>query len=222
MTRYQEYDVENVICHQKVSSIYYSPGDEALSKIIDLHITGYTWELVASWINETTETDTFTQEYSCGYKVTEGTEAETHWKATGEFKGLGIEIGGSSKNFSSQETSESAKITRTINVGPNSSLYFYQKRYKFKPEVWFILDAWNENWTVGSRNSYVYARVDECVDIDSSEFLTTPSAVSGKAPGSLTCTSQSDLKHPGDTRVRKFENCTTRCQENLINKGVQL
>ena len=210
--------MKDAICRQKVSSIYSRYADEALYKIIDLHVTGYTWELVASWINETTETDTYTQEYSCGYTVTEGTETEIHWKATGELKGLGIEIDGSSKNFSSQETSESAKITRTINVGPKSSLYFYQKRYKFKPEVWFILDAWGKNWTVGSRNSDVYARANECVDIDSSEFLTTSSAVSGKAPRSLTCTSQSDLKHPRDTPVKRFENCTKSCRESLSNK----
>ena len=105
--------------------------------------------MIASWTNETSSTDTYSQEYSCGCTITEGTDVDVNFEGSAELKGLRIEVGGSTKSFSSQETSLAVKYMQTINMGLNSTVYFYQKRYTFKPKIWFILDAWNQHWTVG-------------------------------------------------------------------------
>ena len=218
MTDKLEYDVEDVICHQKRTNLYYDDGDQALDKVVDVHITGYKWQLIASWTNKSSSADTYSQEYSCGYTVTEGMETNADFEASAEFKGLGIKIGGSTKNFSSQETSTAVKYTQTVNVGPNSTVYFYQKRYTFKPEVWFILDAWNQHWTVGRYKSSGYAHVNQCLQIDSAEFLTTNVALSDK--GTVVCTAQSGLERHDDYPIKLFLDCPSKCREYLHSRGV--
>lgn len=58
MSEHIEYDMDNVICCQKEDTLYYDDGDQALYKVVDLHIADYTWQLVASWDNQSNDSDT--------------------------------------------------------------------------------------------------------------------------------------------------------------------
>jgi len=220
MTDHLEYTATDGkgVCHQAKSSLYSSAGDEALSKVIDLRFSGYTWRLLASWKNDTSDKEQFQYECSSSLTVTKGSEADTHWKVSGEFKGLGVEIGGASKTFSTEEVTTTTKKTLTGSIDPNKSVYLYQKLYKFDWEVWYILDAWGKNWTVGNWKSSGYAHKSGTTEISSFDFLTTNSELSGKE--TISCKSQSDVDTPDRYTTKQFQDCTRSCQNYLHDRGV--
>ena len=197
------------------SCIYFSSGDEALYKVTELRFTGYEWGFLDSWVNNTDGTDSITLSYTSELKVTSGTTSETNWGLGAEFKGLSMNVGGSNKTFSSEETSESTTKTITVQIPPHSSVYLYQKVYKFKARAWFILDAWGSDWTVGSQGGYVITAVSEDFDVKGTEYITTGASLSGS--DSTKCTAVNGIRYP---TVRKFENCTQRCKNYLSDRGL--
>jgi len=220
MTDHLEYTTadDKAVCHQAKSSLYYYAGDEALSKVIDLHFIGYTWKLLASWTNSTSEKEQFRYDCSTSLTVTKGSEADTQWKVSGEYKGLGVEIGGATKTFSTEETTTTTTKTLTGSIDPNTSVYLYQKIYSFNWDVWFILDAWNKNWTVGNWKSSGYADKTGATEIGTFDFLSTNSELSGKS--TISCTSQSNIDTPNSYDIKQFQDCTRRCQSYLHERGV--
>ncbi|KAK0226323.1 hypothetical protein IW262DRAFT_758331 [Armillaria fumosa] len=68
-----------------------------------------------------------------------------------EFKGLSLSISRGTKTISTYETTDTQTKTISLSVSPKSTLTFYQKRYRFKITMFFILDAWGQEWNVGHR-----------------------------------------------------------------------
>ncbi|OBZ69480.1 hypothetical protein A0H81_10574 [Grifola frondosa] len=60
-----------------------------------------------------------------------------------------MEIGGTTKTFSHEETRRPVTHKIEIPVEAGQTTYFYQRKYKLKTRVWFMLDAWGQAWVVG-------------------------------------------------------------------------
>jgi len=206
----------DTIVKQTRSTLYSDPGDQALYKIIDLHFLGFEWIQLASWENDTDQTDTYEHSYSTQFTIRTGQEVNNQWNFGGDFKGLSLGVGGSTTTITEQEVTTTKSYTVTVNVGPTSAVYFYQKRYYFKPVVWFKLDAWGKLWTVGNWERAGVAALSGNVEIDANEYLTRPAALSGS--GTLSVTAWSDVW--AQDNIKQFQDCTRKCQDYLHDRGV--
>jgi hypothetical protein len=216
MSDRQSYDEgNNTIVKQSSSVLYSNAGDEALHKLIDLHYDGFEWQYINSWINKTNQTNTYVQTYTSQLSITQGKDAENHWSFGADFKDLSVGIGSSTKKFTPEETTTSKAYTVTVNVGPNSSVYFYQKKYKFKPVVWFRLDAWAKFWAVGNWKSGGVCALNGYVEIDSNEYLTTDSVLSGSGFASAQAASGIVLQD----NIKQFQDCPKKCRNYLYDRG---
>ena len=213
------YNAPDTIVQQIKKTLYYTAGDQALYEWLDVHCTGYEWVLVHSQQNDTDSPTKLDISYTTQLKVTEGSETETHFEMGGAFEGLSMSVGGSYKMFHSEETTKSKTVTFSLPCDAHKTTYFYQKRFVFQPIGWFVLDAWNEQWTVGSQGGYKVSWIREKIQIDSTDTLTTNKELSGS--GATTITSAPNAMHPYDWRVRKYENCTGRCKDFLRDRGVK-
>lgn len=77
------------------------------------------------------------------------------------------------KTFSTYGTTNTQTNMIQLRVLIKSTLVFYQKRYQFKIMMFFILDAWGQEWNVGPHGGYGIERKECEVEIMSEDFLTT-------------------------------------------------
>lgn len=84
--------------------------------------------------------------------------------------------------------------------------------------MFFILDAWNEEWNAGSPGGYVIARKECTVQIMGDEYLTTDSELRGT--GSMTVQTVSRANRESARATRKRENLTQRAKNELNKMGV--
>lgn len=217
-TSFQRYFVYDTIVAQKKTTIYFDPGQEALYQFLDTKSQGFEWVLQMSWVNDGDSSHTYKETVTEGLVLRSGAETEAHFGVSAAFKGLGIEIGGSRKTFTEQETSRAREVEKSITIGPKSSTYFYQKRYSFKSTVWFVFDGWNEEWLVGSLGSYTPITRDTLVEIESNEFAT----LTRRLDGSIITSAETPkgIKYPSNFRARKFENITPRAKRELHRRGI--
>ncbi len=98
-------------------------------------------------------------------KITKGTEVTNSVGIGAEFKGLSLSMNSETKTFSAYESTDTQTKTITLSVPPKSTLTFYQKKYRFKITMFFILDAWGQEWNVGSQGGYDIKRKECEVEI---------------------------------------------------------
>ncbi len=202
------------------STIYYSPGDQAFFAAIDTYLVDTTWVHQLSWENNTDAAQTYAHQYTTELKVTKGTEVTVSVSIGAEFKGLSIGIEGSTKTFSTYETTSSQTKTLTVNVPPHKKVTFYQRQYTFTNKMFFILDAWNEEWNAGSPGGYDITRKECTVHIMSEDYLTTETELSNGAVGTIQVDTVRRANHEGDRKTRKRENLTGRAKDELSKMGV--
>lgn len=213
-----EYDrTTNTIVRQKRSFLYNDPGDQSLYKIIDVHFLGFQWIRLASWENDTDQANTYEQTYSTQFVIKTGQEANDKWDFVDAFKGLTLSVGECTNTITDEEVTATRVHTASCSAGPRSTTYFYQKRYYFKPIVWFKLDAWNQLWTVGNWESPGVALKFGEVEVDSDEYCTKTVALSGSG-GSLHVAAASDVW--AQDNMKRFEDCPRKCQDYLHDRGV--
>ncbi|KAI0635555.1 hypothetical protein C8Q77DRAFT_1155348 [Trametes polyzona] len=202
------------------STIYNTPGDQAFFAAIDTYLVDATWVKKMSWDNNTDATQTYSLSYSTALKITSGSEVTNSVGIGAEFKGLSISMDSSIKTFSSTETTDTVTKTVTVNVPPKKKLTFYQRRYDFRSTMFFILDAWGEEWNAGSEGGYVITRKNCTVQINSEDYLTSETELSDEATGTMKVKTVSRANLEGGRKTRKRENLTQRAKDALHRMGV--
>lgn len=215
---FQHYKVSETIVGQKKTTIYFNFGNDALYQFLDTKSQGFEWVLQMSWANESTSPQTYKETVTEGFVNRTGSETEAHFGISAAFKGLGIDIGGSHKTFTEQETSHVRAVEKTVTIIPNATTYLYQKRYRFKSTVWFVNDGWNKEWLVGSKGNYIPVTRDALVEIESNEFATLTRRLNGSTD--VAAETPRGIKYPSDFPARKFENITERAKWELSSRGI--
>lgn len=202
------------------STIFSYAGDEAFFAAIDTYLVDTTWLHQLSWENNTDAAQTYTYQYTTELKVTKGTEVTVSVGIGAVFKGLSIGIEASTKTFSTYETTSSQTRTLTVNVPPRKKVTFYQRRYTFTNKMFFILDAWREEWNAGSPGGYDIARKECTVQIMSEDYLTTETELTNGAVGTIRVNTVGRANNEGARKTRKRENLTERAKRELSKMGV--
>ena len=218
---YAEYLVNNtVVSREKKECFKYS--DQDLFQRDDISCGGFEWVKVFSWTNESSESNVYTREFQEGLVVREGEENEVNFGISGAFKGLGISFGGSHKTFTENETSTVTKTSQQITVPPNSTVYFYQKQYKFATKSWWgqYVPDWDEYnfFDIGKTGNagQTITRTAE-MTIQAEEYAT----LLRELKGSTTITVSSAPYRTDEAPVnRQYVNSTATAKQWLGNKGV--
>jgi len=198
-------------------TLYYISGDEALYAAVDTYLVDITWVSKMSWKNDTDATQTYAYSYTTALAITKGSEINNGFSVSGSFKGLGLTVDHSEKVFKSTETTESKTTAVTISVPPRSLLIFYQKRYNFRKSMFFILDAWMQEWNMGSWGGSTPTKLACEVAIESEEFATLDAELDASTTGTVAVDSISGT--PGAGMTRKRENCTQRSKAEVEAMG---
>ncbi|KAL9602699.1 MAG: hypothetical protein Q9219_001689 [cf. Caloplaca sp. 3 TL-2023] len=149
---FQVYRVDDTVV-DRARTMIYQQQRENLFQRENISFHGFEWVLRFRWVNEFDTEHTYTTTVQQGLTIAQGQETERNFGISGSFKGLGISAGGSRKNFSSVETSRIETIEKKITVPARSTVWFYQKQYKFSTAVWWgqHVPEWREHnyFTVG-------------------------------------------------------------------------
>ncbi|KAB8075477.1 hypothetical protein BDV29DRAFT_171795 [Aspergillus leporis] len=200
--------------------IYCYNGDEALYKIVDIHILGYEWCKLLGYSNPSDNPVFETESNTTTFRVKTGEESQHKVDISGEFSGLkvGLKAGYSfeHKTFSEEETITETKHGETVKVKPHTAVYRYKKLYRFKVHVWYQLDAWNRIWTVGKRGKDELLEVLSTVEIFTNDKLQTGKEIVGtKEVEFHTVKRVAEQKN-----IKRLEDCTSRCQNYLRDQGI--
>ncbi|KAH8119518.1 hypothetical protein DFH11DRAFT_451123 [Phellopilus nigrolimitatus] len=208
----------DVLLSRSRQTVYSAAGDEALYAIVTNYLVQIQNDKLMSWDNSTSAAQSYTQEYKTELKVTNGSEVSNTIGLSAAFKGITISAEHSEKTFHSEETTTSKTETTRVEVAPRSELFFYQRKYVLRSDVYFILDAWNEEWIVGSWEGYdvSHARCD--VEIHSNDYITSETSLKGETTINVDAASVKDFD--AGLRIRKFENCTERAKGTMRAMGV--
>jgi len=202
---------QDPIVDQWKDTIYHHKGEQALYKMVDVHLEGYEWVPIGKWDNHGDKPITYKSEL----KITQGDSVEERWGFKLAFRGLQFNIGGNKQRFSREETTTSNEYTVTVPADLKLPAYVYQKRYKFKAQLWFLLDDRNQVWTVGEYKKPGVLSEDGVVEINSDECVVKPLPLSGE--GSI------DVAHAEHIRkqdnIKQFDECPSRCQNFLVYQG---
>lgn len=104
-------------------------------------------------------------------------------------------------------------IKSTITVPSRSLVIVYQRRYKFKNSMFFILDAWGTKSNVGSWGSNEFTTKECVVEIMSEDFTVMRSELDGTRMGTLDVACVEAAQPVGTTRMR--DECTGWCKDKL-------
>ncbi|KAH9957589.1 hypothetical protein BC827DRAFT_1261524 [Russula dissimulans] len=162
--------------------IYFIYWNHALYAAVDTYLIDTTWVSKMTWKNDTDAAQTFTHTYSTDFRITNGNEVDKGYSVAQAYKGISVTIEGQEKNF---DTMEKQTIAVTLSVLPRSCLIFYQKRYRFKESMFFILDAWNRDWNVSIFEGCNLARKECEVEIMSEDYATLTYELDGTQAGTM-------------------------------------
>jgi hypothetical protein len=220
MSAHKVYKPENtVIIKQERSKLPYSNNnDETLYKVIDIQFVNYEWIHLASWKNETDQTDEYEHTFSPTLSIMgdKSEEINAQWNFKAMLKGLSAVINGLASTITEDVVPTTANSKATIKVLPKSSVHLYQKRYSLKPVVWFQLNAGCQVSTVGLWKRDGVATREASVKIDSSDYLTTTKALLGS--DSLNVVPALNIQTQINTK--QWQDCPGKCQGYLNALGV--
>lgn len=128
------------------STIYNYPGDEAFYASMDTYLIDTTWVSKMSWENNNAATQMCSLQYTTQLTVTEGTEVTNSVGIGAEYKGLSLSMNSETKMFLSYETTDTQTKMVTLSIPPKSTLAYYQRKYQFRDTMFFVLDAWGQEW----------------------------------------------------------------------------
>ncbi|KAH9959846.1 hypothetical protein BC827DRAFT_1384581 [Russula dissimulans] len=208
--------VGDALVHAKRQAVYVLGPHEALYAAVDTYLIDTSWVSTITWKNNTDATQTFTHTYSTNFKITKGDDVNFGYSVAQTYKGISVTIEGHDKNF---DTTEKRTITVTFNVPPRSRLVFYQKRYRFKDSMTFILNYKNAEWNVGHSNSArgEFARKECEVEIMSEDYATLTGELDGRNAGTMEVKSIDPVK--GADRLFPMEMCPELCRTKLSQMG---
>lgn len=170
-------------------------------------------------MNETNTDNTYTITTEEGLTIREGQETERNFGVSAAFKGLGVNVGGSRKTFTSRETSNVTKVEKKIVAEARTTIYFYQKRYNFLQEVWLWqkVPSWDahNHFRIGADVTYNIVKRTASVFIMSNEFASLNRRLSGATTTSADPAPPISPADPGT--VRQFINITQKAKNQLKN-----
>lgn len=202
-----------VLVNQTKRTAYYDPGDQALYAILEAYLQKIEWELVFSRTNYTSTEEKHEVTTRTGLKVTNGTEASVSLNIGAAYEGLSIGFSGSYKTFTTTETTQEKEYKTTYTLPPNKSLYVYQRKYTFDERIWWILDAWNDLWTVGQNNTYETVTANIILKIHTDEVLSSDTILTVQQSTHIEPAVKTQNEN-GQTR-RQFTNITQRAKDSI-------
>jgi len=198
--------------------IYNFIGKESLYAAADTYLVDITWVSKMSWKNDTDATQTYSQSHTTGLTVTAGGEVNNGFSLSASFEGIVITTNSSEKIFTSTETRQSMTTTTNISIPARSLVIFYQKRYKFRMSMFFILDAWGREWNVGSWGGYEITRKECEVVIDSEDYATLNTELDGSTTGTVDAKTVNST--PCAQETKKRDDCTGMSRDKIAEMGV--
>ena len=218
-----EYRARNVMV-KRSSRVIYNVTRENLVERQDVIFQGFDWFRHFSWTNQSNLPDQRSRTVEEGLVVRTGQETERNFSVGGAFKGLSMNVGGSRREFSERETSRSVSITKTVNVEPQATTSFYQKRYNFLVEVWFWqrVPGWEphaNHFGIGETGaaSRTIKRTAE-IEIFSEDFATLLHRLNGSTTITVTAAPRPRDDPPLN---RQFINITQRAKDHLRTVGIR-
>ena len=196
----------------------YIPGDEGLYAAIDTYLVDTTWVRTMSSKNDTDGAQQYNIEYNTELRITQGLEVCYVFSIANVYEGMSTTIERQEKVFKATETTRTKTISVNVTIPPRSRLIFYQRRYRFKNNMFFILDAWAKEWNVGSWGGYDASRKECIVEIFSEDYATLTSELDGSRIGTMDVETVTNVQGADTSRMR--EECTERCKETLARMGV--
>lgn len=229
LLQYQRLDTGTTLVSQVARWVFNYPGNESLRAIVESFLIDIIWVEVFSRHNftdsplqETVRVLTryvvprtasiFLLTHDDRRTITSGSETNKEMNIGAAYNGLSIGFGASTKTFSSTETVSELEVTTVYTVPPQSSLYVYQRRYRFREEIWWIADAWKDLWNVCTPGGgYVLLRVPFNSYIDADERMAIDKPLSGSFRA-YTTTAPRDYASYNQIN-RQFHNHTDRTRK---------
>ena len=181
--------------------------------MIDTYLVDTAWVSRMSWKNETEATQIYTNTSTTGVTIIQGSEINDVFSLGAIHKGASVTIDHRAKIFTPTETTESRTITVNLSVPPRSRLAFYQKWYKFRDSVSFVLDAWGKEWNVGDWGGHDKLRKECEVVIMSDEYVTLQAELPVSGTGTIDVDTVDHA--PGVDAIKKWPDCTQWCKDKL-------
>ncbi|KAI9510339.1 hypothetical protein F5148DRAFT_599218 [Russula earlei] len=200
----------DALVNSRRQEIYFIYWNHALYAAVDTYLVDTTWVSRLTWKNDTDAMQTFTHTYTTDFRVTKGDEVNKGYSVAQAFERISVTIEGQTKAF---KPTGNSTIAMTLNVLPRSCLVFYQKRYRFKESMSFILDAWNRDWNVSVSEGCDLARKHCEVEIMSDDFATLTAELDGTRTGTMDVKTVHRTQGPNITKRR--EECPEQCRKQL-------
>ena len=187
---------------------------ESLYAAVDTYLINTTWVSRMSWKNDTDATQTYTYTYTTGLRITKGKEVNNGFSLGSVYEGLSVTIDDQETVVRPAEIAETKPITITLSVPPRSRLIFYQRRYKFRSSMFFVLDtAWGRFWNICRLDSSDLLRKECEVEIMSEDYATLRAELDGTRTGTINVDTVNRAQ--GADMTKKREECSDRCKEKL-------
>ena len=104
-----------------------------------------------------------------------------------------------------------------INVNSWSTVYVYQRRYTFRCEATFLVDAWGRQTLVGSQGNLEPQRAICEVEVWTKEIVTVDEPLIYEHKETF----NGQTRYPLEEAVRKFEELPQRAKDTLRSRFVQ-
>jgi hypothetical protein len=197
---------------------YDEPGNEKLTRVLDIFYVGYEWELVKQGRTQGGGTELkYSYRKGLVFPYESDEKYNVWWNIRTAFEGLQLHYW---KWLADDETAELAFHEGTQQVAPDEYVYIYQKKYKFNVVIWFNLDAWGKEWTVGFRHYDTRAVVQVHARVWSDEFIKRSNPLEGSVE-----VRPEILDYPVEATehdIKRFQDCTSKCQNYLSDRGFNL
>jgi hypothetical protein len=184
----------------------------------DTYLIDITWVPMMSWKNNTDMMQTYSYSCTTGLTITSGREVNSGFTLAALYQGASVTIDNQERVFKPTETTKSKSMTMDLSVPPRSLLIFYQRRYRFRNSIFFILKAWNREWNIGRWDSHEIARKECEVEIMSEDYMTMQAL--GQLGGTATINVDTVNGVKGTDATRKYNDCTNQCKDKLRDMRV--
>jgi hypothetical protein len=193
--------------------LYHVLREERMWAAFDTYLIDATWVSQMSWKNYTDMMQTYTHSSTTGLTITGGGEVSNGFSLGSIYQWASVTINNVEKVFKPTETKEPRTTTINLSVPPRSILTFYQRRYRFRNSIFFILNAWGKDWNVGGWKSQETARKECEVEIMSEDYaiMQSPNQMAGTA---IVDVNTVDSVR-GANATKTWDECTTRCKSKL-------
>ncbi|KAF8629003.1 hypothetical protein AX17_005859 [Amanita inopinata Kibby_2008] len=217
--RYIPYSGEDILVKSSLETIYQDEG-ESLYAAIDIRFVEARWIVRTFWSNDTRAEMRSEYDYTTYLRITDGDNATNTVPINEAFKYLTLNMNELSRQFSKHETTETKTKSVSLTVPPNSVLLFFQREYKFKTSMFFVLKTASGEWNVGSSGGQDIARKECAVAIMSEEFfITDDSYPVMEATGTVVASTVPSAHKEGDRETRRYEDLSDKAKEVLGELG---